>query len=91
MSVSILDIFSIGIGPSSLHTLGPMRAANDFVEKLLVAKLLPKVTRVYIDLYGSLALAGKGAQNGCGDYSRFVRFFRRNHRNRKCCQSIKAS
>jgi L-serine dehydratase len=51
-----LDMFSIGIGPSSSHTIGPMRAAHAFVDKLV----LGKVTRVYVDLYGSLALTGEG-------------------------------
>lgn len=57
MSISIFDLFSIGIGPSSSHTVGPMEAARDFVEGL---EHLSAVTRVQTDLYGSLALTGIG-------------------------------
>ena len=60
MNISIFDIFKIGIGPSSSHTFGPMVAANMFIEKLIEKKLLEKVETVNIDLYGSLALTGKG-------------------------------
>lgn len=62
MSISILDIFSISIGPSSSHTAGPMRAACAFVTQLLIREQLNLVTAVQIDLYGSLALTGKGHQ-----------------------------
>jgi len=60
MTVSVLDLFSIGIGPSSSHTVGPMRAANHFVELLIAQKQLPAVARVEVNLFGSLALTGKG-------------------------------
>ena len=60
MNISIFDIFKIDIGPSSSHTFGPMVAANMFIEKLIEKKLLEKVETVNIDLYGSLALTGKG-------------------------------
>lgn len=56
MTTSVLDLFSIGIGPSSSHTVGPMRAAHHFVQTLANIS----VTRVQADLYGSLALTGKG-------------------------------
>lgn len=56
MTCSLLDFFTIGIGPSSSHTVGPMRAASAFVEGL---RGLP-VTRIRCDLYGSLAATGKG-------------------------------
>ncbi|KAI8898099.1 serine dehydratase alpha chain-domain-containing protein [Globomyces pollinis-pini] len=58
--VSTFDLFSIGIGPSSSHTVGPMRAAKIFVEDLLGLKVLNKVHSVRADLYGSLALTGVG-------------------------------
>lgn len=58
--ISIFDLFSIGIGPSSSHTVGPMRAAREFALQLQEKGLLPKVTHLVIDLYGSLALTGKG-------------------------------
>ena len=60
MSLSVLDLFKIGIGPSSSHTVGPMRAAGDFVQLLAARGLLQAVERVRIDLYGSLALTGRG-------------------------------
>jgi L-serine dehydratase len=55
-----LDLYKIGIGPSSSHTMGPMRAARRFVADLQTAGLLAPTDRVRADLYGSLALTGKG-------------------------------
>lgn len=60
MAVSVFNLFSIGIGPSSSHTVGPMRAARQFVLNLQNLNLLPQTTKVVVDLYGSLALTGKG-------------------------------
>jgi len=60
MSISIFDIFSIGIGPSSSHTVGPMRASYFFIKELKKQKKLSKLHSVKCDLYGSLALTGKG-------------------------------
>lgn len=60
MDISALDMFTIGIGPSSSHTVGPMRAARDFVQNLVYQKALCRVQRLHITLYGSLALTGKG-------------------------------
>jgi len=59
-NISVLDLFTIGIGPSSSHTVGPMRAARRFAERLAEAGLLARVARVEAHLYGSLALSGKG-------------------------------
>jgi L-serine dehydratase len=56
--ISIFDLFKIGIGPSSSHTVGPMRATRMFLEVL--APQLPQVARITIELYGSLALTGRG-------------------------------
>jgi L-serine dehydratase len=58
--VSVLDLFSIGIGPSSSHTVGPMRAATRFAEALRDAGVLVRVDRVAVDLYGSLGATGIG-------------------------------
>ena len=58
--ISTFDLFSIGIGPSSSHTVGPMRAGNIFVADLAEAKLLHKVNRIRVSIYGSLALTGEG-------------------------------
>src|SRR5690606_15708328 len=61
MAVSTFDIYKIGIGPSSSHTVGPMRAAARFVERRLAgAGLLPRVARVHAEVFGSLALTGRG-------------------------------
>lgn len=66
MAISIFDLFSIGVGPSSSHTVGPMRAANLFIAELKNINEINRVARVLVDLYGSLALTGKGH---CTDYA----------------------
>jgi L-serine dehydratase len=60
MAVSVFDLFSIGIGPSSSHTVGPMRAARRFAHHLADDGLLSRVQRVRIELYGSLGATGAG-------------------------------
>src|SRR5687768_10875007 len=60
MTISIFDLFKIGIGPSSSHTVGPMRAACQFVVGLKEADLLQETATVKIQLYGSLGATGKG-------------------------------
>ncbi len=61
MAVSVFDLFKIGIGPSSSHTVGPMRAAARFVQRWLdEAGLLQRTARVQVELYGSLAMTGRG-------------------------------
>jgi len=61
MAVSTFDLFKIGIGPSSSHTVGPMRAAARFVEhRLIEAGSLYDVTRIRAEVFGSLALTGRG-------------------------------
>ncbi|KTC65717.1 L-serine dehydratase (plasmid) [Legionella adelaidensis] len=60
MDISLFDLFSIGIGPSSSHTVGPMCAANEFLTLLMQKELFDATSRVKIELYGSLALTGKG-------------------------------
>ena len=60
MNISVFDLFSIGIGPSSSHTVGPMLAANAFLALLEEKELINTIQRVKIELYGSLALTGKG-------------------------------
>lgn len=59
--ISVQDIFSIGIGPSSSHTVGPMRAAKHFIEHL-PSNMYRATTRVRVELFGSLSLTGKGHQ-----------------------------
>ncbi|MGM9473849.1 L-serine ammonia-lyase [Pseudarthrobacter sp. YS3] len=60
MAVGVFDLFSIGIGPSSSHTVGPMRAAAVFAEELKSSGALEKVAGLRVDLYGSLAATGHG-------------------------------
>jgi len=60
MALSVFDLFKIGIGPSSSHTVGPMKAAAMFARRLHKAELLPQVVRVEAKLYGSLGATGKG-------------------------------
>jgi L-serine dehydratase len=60
MSLSVFDIFKIGIGPSSSHTMGPMNAARSFVLLLAARGLLARTAQVSAQLYGSLALTGRG-------------------------------
>jgi len=60
MAISVFDLFKVGIGPSSSHTVGPMKAARMFAEHLRDDGLLPQVRTVRVALYGSLGLTGPG-------------------------------
>lgn len=60
MSVGVFDLFKIGIGPSSSHTVGPMRAASEFVAELARAGVVHKIEHLEVALYGSLAATGRG-------------------------------
>ena len=60
MAISAFDVFKVGIGPSSSHTVGPMRAARLFVLGLQSSGLLDRTTRLHAGLYGSLGATGKG-------------------------------
>ncbi len=60
VTTSLFDLYKIGVGPSSSHTMGPMRAACRFVRGLAERGLLARVVRVQAELYGSLALTGQG-------------------------------
>jgi L-serine dehydratase len=60
MHISVFDIFKIGIGPSSSHTVGPMRAARRFAERLAAEGRLLDVAGVKVELFGSLGFTGKG-------------------------------
>jgi L-serine dehydratase len=60
MNTSLFELFKIGIGPSSSHTVGPMRAALRFLRELDAQHLLDRVASLTVDLYGSLALTGHG-------------------------------
>ncbi|OQP29892.1 MULTISPECIES: L-serine ammonia-lyase [Pantoea] len=58
--ISVFDMFKVGIGPSSSHTVGPMKAGKEFVDLLAEQGKLQQVTRIAVDVYGSLSLTGKG-------------------------------
>ncbi|QFU00677.1 L-serine dehydratase TdcG [Halomonas sp. THAF5a] len=60
MAISVFDLFKIGIGPSSSHTVGPMQAAYDFVQALKRQELTERVARIEVHLHGSLSATGKG-------------------------------
>src|SRR6218665_1716335 len=60
MSLSVFDLFKIGIGPSSSHTVGPMKAAATYVERLRSTGHLDRVARIQTHLFGSLGLTGHG-------------------------------
>lgn len=60
MTISAFDLFTVGIGPSSSHTVGPMRAAARFAVRLAERDLLPEVDRVRCELFGSLGATGEG-------------------------------
>ncbi len=60
VAISVFDLFTIGVGPSSSHTVGPMRAARRFVERLEHESVLERTAAVRADLYGSLGATGRG-------------------------------
>jgi len=60
MALSVFDLFKIGIGPSSSHTVGPMKAAAMFATRLREDGLLTDIARVEVRMYGSLGATGKG-------------------------------
>jgi L-serine dehydratase len=60
MTVSVFELFSVGVGPSSSHTVGPMRAASRFVRDLRTMDAVADVSGIRVDLYGSLAATGAG-------------------------------
>ncbi|CAN0484602.1 unnamed protein product, partial [Discosporangium mesarthrocarpum] len=60
INISVTDLYTIGIGPSSSHTVGPMRAAKRFVDRLASEDILDSTDRLLVELYGSLALTGAG-------------------------------
>ena len=60
MALSVFDLFKIGIGPSSSHTVGPMRAARQFALRLRESGALARTDHIAVTLYGSLGATGKG-------------------------------
>src|SRR5258705_10394432 len=60
MMLSVLDIFKVGVGPSSSHTMGPMNAARRFVLDLAAGDSLQRTTQLKAELFASLALTGRG-------------------------------
>jgi L-serine dehydratase len=60
MPVSVFELFKVGIGPSSSHTVGPMLAAHRFLDEANAAGVFDRITEVTVELFGSLALTGRG-------------------------------
>lgn len=58
--ISVFDMFKVGIGPSSSHTVGPMKAGKAFIDSLIGSNKLSEIDRLQVDVYGSLALTGRG-------------------------------
>lgn len=58
--ISVFDMLKIGVGPSSSHTLGPWRAAEQFLAEIRERNMIDNINRIKVDLYGSLSLTGKG-------------------------------
>ncbi|WP_072054464.1 L-serine ammonia-lyase [Aliivibrio fischeri] len=58
--ISVFDIYKIGVGPSSSHTVGPMKAGKEFIDDLRGMGKLRDITKITVDVYGSLSLTGKG-------------------------------
>ncbi|CAH0539581.1 L-serine ammonia-lyase [Vibrio marisflavi] len=58
--ISVFDIYKIGVGPSSSHTVGPMKAGKQFIDDLIEQNTLKQVSKITVDVYGSLSLTGKG-------------------------------
>lgn len=58
--ISVFDMFKIGIGPSSSHTVGPMKAGKQFIDDLLNQQLLDQIHTIQVDVYGSLSMTGRG-------------------------------
>lgn len=58
--ISVFDIYKIGVGPSSSHTVGPMKAGKQFIDDLTEQGKLADITKITVDVYGSLSLTGKG-------------------------------
>lgn len=58
--ISVFNMFKVGIGPSSSHTVGPMKAAKQFIDELLNKGKFQRTSRIVVDVYGSLALTGRG-------------------------------
>ena len=60
MTISAFDLYKVGVGPSSSHTVGPMRAANTFVERLRTEGLLTRTAGLRAEMFGSLGVTGHG-------------------------------
>lgn len=58
--ISVFDMFKIGIGPSSSHTVGPMKAGKQFIDDVIEQQLIDQITHIQVDVYGSLSMTGKG-------------------------------
>ncbi len=58
--ISVFDMFKIGVGPSSSHTVGPMKAGKEFIDELIKNNQINNITKLHVDVYGSLSMTGRG-------------------------------
>lgn len=58
--ISVFDMFKVGIGPSSSHTVGPMKAGKQFIDDLIKRNQFEQTTEIHVDVYGSLSMTGRG-------------------------------
>ncbi|WP_386697662.1 L-serine ammonia-lyase [Lonepinella sp. MS14436] len=58
--ISVFDMFKVGIGPSSSHTVGPMKAGKQFIDDLIFQNFFEQVNKIHVDVYGSLSMTGRG-------------------------------
>ncbi|TDQ57144.1 L-serine ammonia-lyase [Mesocricetibacter intestinalis] len=58
--ISVFDMFKVGIGPSSSHTVGPMKAGKQFIDDLIAQNKLTQTDKIHVDVYGSLSMTGRG-------------------------------
>ena len=77
MAISVFDLFKIGIGPSSSHTVGPMIAARKFILSIEESKQLKKVNRIKSEMYGSLGATGKAHGTHFVSLDRVIRTMRK--------------
>ena len=58
--ISVFDMFKVGIGPSSSHTVGPMKAGKQFIDDLIERNQFEQTAEIHVDVYGSLSMTGRG-------------------------------
>lgn len=66
--ISVFDMFKVGIGPSSSHTVGPMKAGKQFIDDLIKRNQFEQTTEIHVDVYGSLSMTGRTQYRYCHYY-----------------------